>query len=50
MHDGDEPDMNKYYTTRGPGGFDTPIMKLEPQDSPQRKLNLVLDISGSRGP
>ncbi len=50
FHDGDEPDMNKYYDDAAQGRFDTPIMRRwNRRIRRSAKISLVLDISGSMG-
>lgn len=50
FHEGDEPDMNKYYDDLAQGRVDAPMMRRwNRRIKRSAKLALVLDISGSMG-
>lgn len=49
-HEGDEPDMDKYFDDAAQGRYDTPIMRrMNKRIRRSAKLELVLDVSGSMG-
>jgi hypothetical protein len=49
-HEGDEPDLNKYYDDVAQGKLDAPMMRRwNRRIKRTAKLSLVLDISGSMG-